>query len=120
MLPWKGTAAPSQRDMECMVETETSVRTTARTGYRWQVVKALHGRYIRALWKSGLLILTLTGLLASYPLFKPGGSSPHVMSEKLLSVPQRIYKRHVRNSPSGGDLHQIRWSIPMIDPKFPH
>ncbi len=41
------------------------------------------------------------------------------MSEKLLSVPPRIYKRHVCNSSSGGDLHLERWSIPMISPKFP-
>jgi hypothetical protein len=39
----------------------------------------LNGRYIRSLWKSGLLILTLTGLFASYLLFKPGGSSPHLV-----------------------------------------
>jgi len=41
------------------------------------------------------------------------------MSEKLLSVPPRIYKRHVCNSSSGGDLHLERWSIPMISPRFP-
>jgi hypothetical protein len=39
------------------------------------VVRTLNGQYIRSLWKSGLLILTLAGLFASYLLFKPGGSS---------------------------------------------
>jgi hypothetical protein len=39
----------------------------------------LNGWYIRALWKSALLILTLAGLFASYLLFKPGGSSPHLV-----------------------------------------
>jgi len=43
------------------------------------MVRTLNERYIRSLWKSGLLILTLTGLFASYLLFKPGGSSPHVV-----------------------------------------
>ncbi len=35
----------------------------------------MNGQYIRSLWKSGLLVLTLAGLFASYLLFKPGGSS---------------------------------------------
>jgi hypothetical protein len=39
----------------------------------------LNGWYIRSLWKSTLLILTLAGLFASYLLFKPGGSSPHLV-----------------------------------------
>ncbi len=34
---------------------------------------------MRSLRKSGLLIFTLTGLFACYLLFKPGGSSPHVV-----------------------------------------
>src|SRR5437899_1613103 len=46
-------------------------------------------------------------------------SSAHSMNEKLLSVPPRIYKRPVCNSPSGADLHLERGSIPMIGPKFP-
>jgi hypothetical protein len=37
------------------------------------------GQFMRSLWKSGLLILTLTGLFVSYLLFKPGGSSPDVV-----------------------------------------
>ena len=39
----------------------------------------MNGWYIRSLWKSALLILTLAGLFASYLLFKPGGSSPHLV-----------------------------------------
>jgi hypothetical protein len=35
---------------------------------------------MRSLWKSGLLILTLTGLFVSYLLFKPGGSSPELVT----------------------------------------
>ena len=63
-----------------MVETKTSVRATAHSGHWGRVVRALHGRqYTRSLWKSGLLILILTGLFVSYLLFKPGGSSPHVV-----------------------------------------
>ncbi|HKF35694.1 MAG TPA: hypothetical protein VKB35_02240, partial [Ktedonobacteraceae bacterium] len=62
-----------------MVETETSVRGGAHSGYRWRVVRVLHGRYIRLLWKSGLLILILTCLFAGYLLFKPGGSSSHLV-----------------------------------------
>ena len=30
-----------------------------------------------------------------------------------------MYKKHACNSPSGGDLHLERWSIPMIGPNFP-
>ncbi len=36
----------------------------------------MNGQTMRSLWKSGLLILTLTGLFVSYLLLKPGGSSP--------------------------------------------
>ena len=43
------------------------------------MVRTLNGWYIRSLWKSALLILTLAGLFASYLLFKPGGSSPHLV-----------------------------------------
>jgi hypothetical protein len=43
------------------------------------VVRTLNGQYIRSLWKSGLLTLILTGLFVSYLLFKPGGSSPHLV-----------------------------------------
>ena len=39
----------------------------------------MNGWYIRSLWKSALLILTLAGLFASYLLFKPGGSSPYLV-----------------------------------------
>src|SRR5438876_5768837 len=41
------------------------------------------------------------------------------MSEKLLSVLPRMYKKYMCNSPSGGELHLERWSIPMIGPKLP-
>ena len=39
----------------------------------------MNGQYTRSLWKSGLLILTLTGLFVIYLLFKPGGSSPNLV-----------------------------------------
>ncbi len=35
---------------------------------------------MRSLWKSGLLIFTLTGLFVSYLLFKPGASSPEIVT----------------------------------------
>ncbi len=37
----------------------------------------------------------------------------------LLSVLPRMYKKYMCNSPSGGELHLERWSIPMIGPKLP-
>jgi hypothetical protein len=40
----------------------------------------MNGQSMRSLWKSGLLILTLTGLFVSYLLFKPGGSSPTLVT----------------------------------------
>jgi hypothetical protein len=40
----------------------------------------MNGQSMRSLWKSGLLILTLTGLFVSYLLFKPGGSSPDLVT----------------------------------------
>ena len=42
-------------------------------------MRALNGQYMQSLWKSTLLILTLTGLFACYLLLKPGGSSPQVV-----------------------------------------
>src|SRR6266516_2705668 len=40
----------------------------------------MYGQSMRSLWKSALLILTLTGLFVSYLLFKPGGSSPTLVT----------------------------------------
>ncbi len=59
-----------------MADTETTVRATPRPVDWRQLVRAMNGQPMRALWKSGLLILTLTCLFVSYLLFKPGGSSP--------------------------------------------
>jgi hypothetical protein len=42
-------------------------------------MRAMNGQTMRSLWKSGLIILTLTGLFVSYLLFKPGGSSPDLV-----------------------------------------
>ena len=39
-------------------------------------MRLIHGQYIRSLWKSSLLILTLTGLFVGYLLVKPSGSAP--------------------------------------------
>jgi hypothetical protein len=63
-----------------LADTETSVRATPRPGDWRQVVRALNGQPMRALWKSGLLILTLIGLFVSYLLFKPAGSSPALVT----------------------------------------
>jgi hypothetical protein len=62
-----------------MADTETTTRATPHPVDWRQVVRAMNGQSMRALWKSGLLILTLTGLFASYLLFEPGGSSPHLV-----------------------------------------
>ena len=35
-------------------------------------MRAINGQYMRSLWKSGLLILILTGLFVTYLLVKPG------------------------------------------------
>src|SRR6266487_5019394 len=40
----------------------------------------MYGQSMRSLWKSALLILTLTGLFVSYLLFKPGASSPEIVT----------------------------------------
>ena len=48
----------------------------AETTHKEETWRELLGK---SLWKSGLLILTLAGLFASYLLFKPGGSSPHLV-----------------------------------------
>jgi len=59
-----------------MADTKTTVRATLHPEYRRQLVRAMNGQPMRALWKGGLLILTLTGLFVGYLLFKPGGTSP--------------------------------------------
>src|SRR5215472_16803748 len=76
MLHLSITVVRSRKDKKSMAETETTVRATPRHVYWRQVVRAMNGQSMRALWKSGLLILTLTGLFAGYLLFNPGGSSP--------------------------------------------
>jgi hypothetical protein len=40
----------------------------------------MNGQPMRSLGKSGLLVLTLTGIFVIYLLFKPGGSSPGVVT----------------------------------------
>jgi uncharacterized protein YjeT (DUF2065 family) len=61
-------------------DTETTVPVTPRPANWRQVVRAMNGQPMRSLGKSGLLILTLTGIFVIYLLFKPGGSSPGVVT----------------------------------------
>lgn len=63
-----------------MAKTETSVRTAANSLYWKPAVRIINGQYVRSLWKSSLLVLTLTGLFVSYLLVKPGGSAPGLVT----------------------------------------
>src|SRR6266566_2767578 len=55
-----------------MAHMEPEIRTAPHPGQRGQVMRAINGQYMRSLWKSGLLILILTGLFVTYLLVKPG------------------------------------------------
>src|SRR5258708_15969290 len=52
---------------------------------RWgQLIKATNGQFVRSLWKSGLLILALTGLFVAYLLVKPGGHGPVTFVDNVI------------------------------------
>src|SRR5437764_15385606 len=56
-----------------MARTEREICTAPHSGEQGQAMRAINGQYMRSLWKSGLLILILTGLFVAYLLIKPGG-----------------------------------------------
>src|SRR5947209_2237849 len=56
-----------------MADTETEISAALQPGHEGQVLTVSHGLYVRSLWKSGLLVLVLTGLFVAYLLIKPGG-----------------------------------------------
>jgi hypothetical protein len=56
-----------------MADTETTFQSIPHLIDREQVLVPAQGQYMRSLWKSVLLILTLTGLFVVYLLIQPGG-----------------------------------------------
>jgi uncharacterized membrane protein (DUF485 family) len=67
-----------------MADTETTVHAKPLS-VRWgQLIKATNGQFVRSLWKSGLLILALTGLFVIYLLLKPGGHGPVTFVDNVI------------------------------------
>src|SRR5260370_18205275 len=67
-----------------MADTETTVHAKPLS-VRWgQLIKATNGQFVRSLWKSGLLILALTGLFVTYLLVKPGGPGPVTFVDNVI------------------------------------
>src|SRR5258708_18723342 len=67
-----------------MADTETTVHAKPLS-VRWgQLIKATNGQFVRSLWKSGLLILALTGLFVTYLLVKPGGHGPVTFVDNVI------------------------------------
>src|SRR5213592_2023640 len=56
-----------------MADRDTEISTAPQPGQGEQVLTVIDGQCMRSLWKSGLLVIVLTGLFVAYLLVKPGG-----------------------------------------------
>src|SRR5437762_2839794 len=67
-----------------MARTEREICTTPHPGEQGQAMRVINGQYMRSLWKSGLLILILTGLFVTYLLVKPGGQERLTLVDNII------------------------------------
>lgn len=67
-----------------MADTGTEISAAPQPGQWGQVLTVIHGQYVRSLWKSGLLVLVLTGLFVTYLLVKPGGPQPVTFVDNII------------------------------------
>ena len=67
-----------------MADTQTTFQSIPHLLDREQVAGTVHGQYVRGLWKSALLILTLTGLFVAYLLVQPGGPKAVNLGDNVI------------------------------------
>jgi hypothetical protein len=67
-----------------MADTGTEISATPQPGLWGQVLTVIHGQYVRSLWKSGLLVLVLTGLFVTYLLVKPAGPQSVTFVDNII------------------------------------
>src|SRR5260370_17269932 len=67
-----------------MADTGTEISTAPRPEQGRQVLTVIDGQCMRSLWKSGLLVIVLTGLFVAYLLVKPGGPARVTFVDNIM------------------------------------
>src|SRR5437588_3560314 len=67
-----------------MADTDTGITAAPQPEQGGQVLTVIDGQCMRSLWKSGLLVIVLTGLFVAYLLIKPGGPARVTFIDNII------------------------------------
>src|SRR6266487_402612 len=67
-----------------MADTDTGISAAPQPEQGGQVLTVIDGQCMRSLWKSGLLVIVLTGLFVAYLLVKPGGPARVTFIDNII------------------------------------
>src|SRR5438094_7735132 len=67
-----------------MADTDTGISAAPQPEQGGQVLTVIDGQCMRSLWKSGLLVIVLTGLFVAYLLIKPGGPARVTFIDNII------------------------------------